>query len=207
MEINMEVLTDRLNKIFQDDTQEKIGEKLHMTQGNVSKILSGSQQPTLETILNIAEAYGVSVDWILGRTEKKEITNIESYATAIQVIINLIDRGAVRIEDGENGQKKIIIKDLLIKHFVKKAGTLFKMDKELYKTWISKIIALFEDKKVIGYKGWWSSENLDYVIRQSDKDENWIDIYKEAKANEDYQKYMDECRAMDFYSDEYYEYR
>ena len=48
MAINSEVLKERLRDTFGTDSQETVGNKLSMTQGNVSKLLSGTQQPTLE---------------------------------------------------------------------------------------------------------------------------------------------------------------
>ena len=69
MALNMDILRKRLREAFGSDSQETVGKKLNMTQGNVSKLLSGSQQPTLETIFHISEAYEVSADWLLGLSD------------------------------------------------------------------------------------------------------------------------------------------
>ena len=66
MIVDSEVLKTRLREAFGSDSQETVGKKLNMSQGNISKLLSGSQQPTMDTIYSIAKIYGVSVDWLLG---------------------------------------------------------------------------------------------------------------------------------------------
>lgn len=72
MALRMDILRDRLRETFGEDRQDTVAENLNMSQGNVSKILSGSQQPTLETIFHIAEAYNVSTDWLLGISKQKK---------------------------------------------------------------------------------------------------------------------------------------
>lgn len=70
MTMDMQVLKERLRVAFGDDSQETIAKKLNMTQGNISKILKG-QQPSLDTIYQVSKIYEVSVDWLLGISEKK----------------------------------------------------------------------------------------------------------------------------------------
>lgn len=69
--LNMDVLRERLRETFGGELQDTVAKNLNMAQGNVSKLLSGSQQPTLETIFHIAEVYNVSTDWLLGISERK----------------------------------------------------------------------------------------------------------------------------------------
>ena len=59
----MDSIKERLREAFGSDSQETIGKNLNMTQGNVSKLLSGAQQPTVDTLLRIANVYDVSIDW------------------------------------------------------------------------------------------------------------------------------------------------
>ena len=60
MGMDVQNLKTRLRETFGGDSQETVAQKLNMTQGNVSKILSGSQTPALDTIYQIAEVYEVS---------------------------------------------------------------------------------------------------------------------------------------------------
>ena len=67
-----ELLKARLAETFENDTQEVVARKLMTTQGNVSKWLNG-QIPTTDNLLSISKAYKVSVDWLLGISDEKEI--------------------------------------------------------------------------------------------------------------------------------------
>ena len=92
MIVDSEVLKTRLREAFGSDSQETVGKKLNMSQGNISKLLSGSQQPTMDTIYSIAKIYGVSVDWLLGLSNKKSITHYSTettYASAIKTLLDL----------------------------------------------------------------------------------------------------------------------
>ena len=59
MTFDMEVIKERLREVFKNDSQKDVGKKLNMTQGNVSKLLTGKQQPTIGTIFLIAKKYDV----------------------------------------------------------------------------------------------------------------------------------------------------
>ena len=210
MGINMELFKDRLNQIFKDETQEIIAQKLNMTQGNVSKIMSGIQQPTIDTIFNIAEAYGVSVDWLLGRTDAKKIINVNSYACVVESLIELEKREVLYIKE-ENGKLLVTISDPIINKFFKKGKNIMDTDVNLYSSWREKFSSLFEDKLVIGRMGWYRSEDVDYSISHASTDEEWLKVHKSATFNEEFQKYNQELmkeqmeeEAKYFQTDEYY---
>ncbi|MDE5931663.1 MAG: helix-turn-helix domain-containing protein [Lachnospiraceae bacterium] len=57
MAFNIEIMKERLGELFKNESQEAVGKKLNMTQGNVSKLLTGKQQPTVETIFQIAKLH------------------------------------------------------------------------------------------------------------------------------------------------------
>ena len=63
------VLPERLKELFAGETQDSIGQKFGAGQGTVSKWLSGETIVPTEILLLIAEAYKVSVDWLLGLSE------------------------------------------------------------------------------------------------------------------------------------------
>lgn len=50
MTFNIEITKERLGELFKNESQEAVGKKLNMTQGNVSKLLTGKQQPTVDGI-------------------------------------------------------------------------------------------------------------------------------------------------------------
>lgn len=67
----MQVLKERLLKIFVDDLQKIIVKKLHTTQSNESKWINGQSVPSTEKNYSIFQSYEVLVDWILSFSDKK----------------------------------------------------------------------------------------------------------------------------------------
>lgn len=48
-------------------TQTDVSERTGITQGNVSEYETGSRSPELATLTRLADVYGVSLDWLVGR--------------------------------------------------------------------------------------------------------------------------------------------
>lgn len=96
MAFNIEITKARLCELFKNESQEAVGKKLNMTQGNVSKLLTGKQQPTVETIFQIAKEYNVSTDWLLGLTEETKIAKQDmSYGDILKMFSILGEKGAL----------------------------------------------------------------------------------------------------------------
>lgn len=55
-------------KLRQTDVAKEVGLSLHGYQD-----CEAQRQPNSGTLLRIAEFYDVSIDWLLGRTEKREV--------------------------------------------------------------------------------------------------------------------------------------
>lgn len=90
----MDSIKERLREAFGSDSQETIGKNLNMTQGNVSKLLSGAQQPTVDTLLRIANVYDVSIDWLMGLSDRKKVIKPETgttYGLAVETIQDLLE--------------------------------------------------------------------------------------------------------------------
>ena len=101
MEDIAKVISERLNEAFGNDTQEVTARKLHTTQGNVSKWIKGQQVPTTDFLLEISKAYGVSVDWILGLSDERDVDGISieklTYEQAARIVDYLIKIGCIEI--------------------------------------------------------------------------------------------------------------
>ena len=186
MALAIDTIKSRLKEAVGQDSQETVGKKLNMTQGNVSKLLSGSQQPTLETIYHISEIYGVSVDWLLGLSDKKEVyisCEGTTYATAVRNLHELIRHGALKIEEST---KSLTFKvtDPLIKMLTKKSETIYKTDKELYDNWNETKLSLFKDRSLI-WEGTWRMNGLNFLTGEAVTEANWLEVWDEAKKVED----------------------
>ena len=192
MALAIDIIKARMKEAFGQDSQETVGKKLNMTQGNVSKLLSRTQQPTLEKIYHVSEIYGVSVDWLLGLSDKKEIDKScegITYATAVRNLHELIRHGALKMEESAN-VVSFKVTDPLIKMLTKKNVTLYKTDKELYDNWNETKLALFQDRPLI-WEGTWSMNGLDYLTGEAVTEANWLEVLDEAKkVEDDYTEFM-----------------
>ncbi|MCI8820059.1 MAG: helix-turn-helix transcriptional regulator [Clostridia bacterium] len=66
-----EILAKRIKNIRQENnlTQSQFGEKLSVSQDNVSLWENGKSLPTAEQIINICKLFNVTADYLLGLTE------------------------------------------------------------------------------------------------------------------------------------------
>ncbi len=54
-------------------TQVKVGIDLNMSQNTVSRYENGEREPGISELIKFADYYGVSVDFILERTDKPKV--------------------------------------------------------------------------------------------------------------------------------------
>lgn len=104
MDETREIMKARLQETFRNDTQETVARKLITSQSNVSKWLNG-QMPTTDNLISISKAYKVSVDWLLGISDEKEIDGVVlekmTYENTARIIDKLIEWGIIEIPDLE----------------------------------------------------------------------------------------------------------
>ena len=63
--------TDIFRSLIMDETQQEVANRVGVSRQNVGKWLSGETTPDISTLGKIADAYGVSTDYLLGRTSVK----------------------------------------------------------------------------------------------------------------------------------------
>ncbi len=176
----------RFNEAVGEDSQEIIARKLHMTQGNVSKIITGKQLPKLDTIYLIAEEYGVSADWLMGLSDEKKIrvpVADLTYTDAVEAIMSLAWHGA-EIQADKWDEVVVTVKDPLFKALVAKSKALRAADKELYESWKRNKLSLFADKPFL-WKSSWNDRDLNYYAAEATKEEHWVKVYEAVKEQED----------------------
>lgn len=186
MTLDMELLKGRLRETFGEDSQETIAKNLNMTQGNVSKILKGQQQPSLDTIYQASKIYGVSVDWLLGLSEKKTVSkNCQgiTYASAFKALKGMVGSGVV-VLDEFNKKMSYEIKDPILKMLIEKGNVLSKVDREFYADWIETKLSMFEDKELL-LDFAWQDKNVVFLSGDASKESDWLEVYDIAKKVED----------------------
>lgn len=196
MPLSSEIIKDRLRMTFGSESQEVVAGKLNMSQGNVSKLLSGSQLPTLDTLYSVSEKYRVSVDWLLGISEQKKIQsadNLSSYSVAAEVIAYIVHRGAKVQGDGESRSISLEIEDPILKALIRKSLVLSKTDSELYADWKKTKLSLFDDKTLI-WSATWRDEQMPFLASEASTEADWLEVWEAAqKAENDYAEMMRDC--------------
>jgi transcriptional regulator with XRE-family HTH domain len=68
------VLGERIKKLRKQRkiTQEELGKKVNVTKVSISGYENGNRTPDTETLQKIADYFGVTTDYLLGRTDEKE---------------------------------------------------------------------------------------------------------------------------------------
>ena len=98
-----EILPLRLKEAFGKDTQETIARKLLTQQGTVSKWINGTVVPPTDVLLLISKAYKVSVDWLLGVSDEKEIDGVAlekiTYEQITRILDDLLERRIISVPD------------------------------------------------------------------------------------------------------------
>ncbi len=167
MTFDMEVTKERLREVFKNDSQKDVGKKLNMTQGNVSKLLTGKQQPTIETIFLIAKVYDVSADWLLGLTEEKKIAKCNiSYGDVLKMVTTLGKKGALCPfpsnminKDGVAQELPMVtnigIYDEILQSILYEWKKVAASPEDIYQMWIDKRVKEYSE---IDYMSW--NENL-----------------------------------------------
>lgn len=71
-------------------TQEQLSDFLNLTRSAISNYELGLNEPSLDTMVAIANLYGVSLDWLMGRTNLRYNFNLEDKEN-LEVIIKLYE--------------------------------------------------------------------------------------------------------------------
>ena len=60
-------------RLYAGKSQKEVAELLNTTQVQISKYETGKQDITFSRLIMLAEFYGVSIDWIAGRSNSRDI--------------------------------------------------------------------------------------------------------------------------------------
>ena len=95
--------TDIFRGLIINETQQEVANRVGVSRQNVGKWLSGETTPDINTLGKIADAYGVSTDYLLGRTSVKS-TDIE--LKAVCEYIGLSENAVMKIRSAINKDVK-----------------------------------------------------------------------------------------------------
>lgn len=105
MENETEVFSSRLNELVGKKTgdQRRFAEKIGVSSTTLNKALKTAKMPSIDFIQKVAGGTGVSIDWLFGRTDIKELRNSNedykeyTYAEVFRMIADMCDIGAMHI--------------------------------------------------------------------------------------------------------------
>ncbi len=70
-------------------TQQNLAETLNLSRASIYKYLEGKAEPNIETLINLADLFGVTVDYLIGHQTKAGLP-IELYSQTQQQVIGLV---------------------------------------------------------------------------------------------------------------------
>lgn len=78
-------------------TQAEFAESINTTQAALSGYERGDRTPSLDILINIAQKYNVSIDWLCGLSDSKGLSlNLTTYTDLIKIILLLNDAPEIR---------------------------------------------------------------------------------------------------------------
>ena len=91
-------------------TQAELAKKLHIKQYNISDYEIGRIEPNINTLINFADVFNVSIDFLVGRKTKNDDktdieSNVDNYISQMQIDKHLISIND-SIKDLDDDKKK-----------------------------------------------------------------------------------------------------
>lgn len=172
-----DVTLERILELKGNDTQDAFGKKIKMSQANVSKMLKGTP-PSAATLIEIAKAYHVSVDWILGLSEQKEYTsNLDvsnlTYSDVMAVIDKLYENGTIQMGydynsyGNESDPGMLLVQDKILLFLLEGMDKLSGGNADIAGLWKDKTYKAFSDTPLLQW-----SEKIDTIYKQNVPEQN-----------------------------------
>lgn len=105
-EINFEIFRERLTALKESRglTNAELGDYTNISSGALSRYMTGSRKPEIDSALSIANFFGVQLEWLFGLTDEK----YKEIPKAQMELINLYNKASV--------DDKIVIQTILKKY-------------------------------------------------------------------------------------------
>lgn len=210
-----DIVKERLAELFNSETQEVTAGRLHTTQGNVSKWLNRTQLVTTDNLYRIAKTYNVSIDWILGLSDVRDINGVNidnlTYEQVARIMDKLIindnmkilnHKEAVRRTSGDDygeiessgirieirpddNSDYIKIKDRLLSYMLRRRYKIYDVGNDMVDYWYNTSLPNFKGLKVVDNTGN-MQDALDAKGWTNLQDADWISLIEEiSKLSEE----------------------
>lgn len=172
-----DVTLERILELKGNDTQDAFGKRIKMSQANVSKMLKGTP-PSAATLIEIAKAYHVSVDWLLGLSEQKEHTsNLDvsnlTYSDVMAVIDKLYENGTIQMGydynsyGNESDPGMLLVQDKILLFLLEGMDKLSGDNADIAGLWKDKTYKAFSNTPLLQW-----SEKVDTIYKQNMPEQN-----------------------------------
>lgn len=159
---------ERMKELMGEMTQQQFQEKTGVPQSSISKILGNQRDLTANNICLIAEAFDVSTDWLLGRTDERKppepVKKSEepTYGDIFEVVTYLLKKNAVTawqdsflgVDEREhklNSVQSLFINDEILKSMFYEWVTMQSAPKDVYDDWNAKRVDAYS---TLQYLSW-----------------------------------------------------
>ena len=158
--VESNITLERIKELKGNDSQEVFAQRIHTTQSNISKMLKGMAPPSAATLTELAKAYHVSVDWLLGLSDEKESEKkVQShnltaenvtYADAMAVLEVLYQKGSIDVGYDNNGfnsepdPSTIYVKDKVIAYFLDNRFRYSGGSQNIYDIWMKQAMEIYD---------------------------------------------------------------
>ena len=166
---------ERIKELKGIESQESFADKINMTQSNVSKLLNGTP-PSASTLIAISRAYDVSVDWLLGLTDRRSSKNFPdtseiTYADALAVFDVLIENNSIKTN--YNFDTSVFqVCDKVLYYLLNSRLTVRKLDVDTRKYWYKTTAEQFADNKILNWKSDYDEKYQSFMSNKLKKCEN-----------------------------------
>lgn len=165
--MDVQILGKRIKELRQklNLTQREFTKELSITPATISAYEKNTVNPSIAVIAEISQKYNVSVDWLLGLSDKPTNNNsIETYADLIKLIIAILENPNIKTiikkaeyGDYPNSYYRFQLCGILFETYndsfeyffddLEKMNNLLEndsIDKEVYDLWIEKTLKKFD---------------------------------------------------------------
>ena len=149
-----DVTIERIKELKGNDSQDTFAQKINMTQSNVSKLLGGTP-PSASTLIAISRAYDVSVDWLLGLSDRKSKKNFPdldnlTYADALAVFDRLIENDSIFSYEMDRSSFHLL--DGVLTYLLESRLTIENVDIETRRYWYKTTAEQFSEYKIVRWR-------------------------------------------------------
>ena len=152
---DLSVFSKRVREVRGEKTLRAFAELVGCTATTLSAYESGQKNPSLEIVKGIAEKCEVSIDWLCGLSEEKNINNEpQTYADVLRLLIAIERKIYLEVQYNEDviqsNPPSVFFRDSIMQDFLNdwneilplvKKGTI---DKKLYRLWCEDKIREYE---------------------------------------------------------------